>query len=457
MSFEKLYAQIREDLEQRDLEAVKRALKDENPVYVAQLIRVLPLAEQGPVFRVLAKDLAVEVFEQLNVEEKQTLLSSFQEEKALELISGLDPDDQVELLDELPAKVAKRLLSRLSSEDRQAVGLLMGYKPDTAGRIMTPEYVSLRESMTVREALAKIRRVSTERETIYYCYVTDNTRNLRGVVSLKDLVLADEETVIRELMETDIVSSQTDEDQELSALKIQEHDLLALPVVDKENRLVGIITVDDAMDILQEEATEDIYAKAGLGDIHSRESTRSYDLVKGTIPVVLRARLPYLLITLFGGLAAGGLIGVFEEALETVVILAFFIPVIMDMGGNVGTQSSTIFTRGLILGHINMDQFLQQLWRETRVGMSIGILLGIGGGFFAWLWQDMIELGFVVTISLFTTVTLATIVGFVVPFTLTKMGLDQAAGADPIITTIKDLSGLFIYFTVASMLLGHLM
>lgn len=457
MSFEKLYAQIREDLEQRDLEAVKRALKDENPVYLAQLIRVLPLAEQGPVFRLLAKDLAVEVFEQLNVEEKQTLLSSFQEENALELISGLDPDDQVELLDELPAKVAKRLLSRLSSEDRQAAGLLMGYKPDTAGRIMTPEYVSLRETMTVREALAKIRRVSTERETIYYCYVTDNTRNLRGVVSLKDLVLADEETLIRELMETDIVSSQTDEDQELAALKIQEHDLLALPVVDKENRLVGIITVDDAMDILQEEATEDIYAKAGLGDIHSRESTRSYDLVKGTVPVVLRARLPYLMITLFGGLAAGGLIGVFEEALETVVILAFFIPVIMDMGGNVGTQSSTIFTRGLILGHINMDQFFQQLWRETRVGMAIGFLLGVGGGLFAYLWQGMFELGLVVSFSLFITVTLATVVGFVVPFTLTKMGLDQAAGADPIITTIKDLSGLFIYFSIASVLLGHLM
>lgn len=457
MSFEKLYAQIREDLEQKNLEAVKRALRDENHVYVAQLIRVLPLAEQGPVFRLLPKDLAMEVFEQLNVEEKQTLLSSFQEEKALELISGLDPDDQVELLDELPAKVAKRLLSRLSSEDRQAVGLLMGYKPDTAGRIMTPEYVSLRENMTVREALAKIRRVSPERETIYYCYVTDNTRNLRGVVSLKDLVLAEDDAIIGDLMEVDIVSSQTDEDQEVAALKIQEHDLLALPVVDKENRLVGIITVDDAMDILQEEATEDIYAKAGLGDIQSRESTRSYDLVKGAIPVVLRARLPYLIITLIGGLAAGGLIGVFEEALETVVILAFFIPVIMDMGGNVGTQSSTIFTRGLILGHINMDQFLTQLWRETRVGMSIGVLLGVSGGLFAWFWQGMLELGLVVTMSLFFTVTLATVVGFVVPYTLTKMGLDQAAGADPIITTIKDLSGLFIYFTIASILLGHLM
>lgn len=457
MSFEKLYAQIREDLEQKNYEAVKDALKDENPVHISQLIRFLPTAEQAPVFRLLPKDVAIDVFEQLNVEEKEILVSSFQESKALELVSTLDPDDLVELLDELPAKVAKQVMSVLSPEDRRAVNLLMGYQPDTAGRIMTPEYVSLRQSMTVGEALNKIRRVSPQRETIYYCYVTDDARLLRGVVSLKDLVLADDSVSIGNIMETELIKSQTDEDQELAALKIQEHDLLALPVVDKEGRLVGIITVDDAMDVLQEEATEDIFAKAGLGDIQSRESTRSYDLVKGSIPTVLRARFPYLIITLVGGLLAGGVIGAFEESLEAVVILAFFIPVIMDMGGNVGTQSSTIFTRGLILGHINLDQFFTQLLRETRVGMTIGSLLGIAAGAFAWYWQGMIELGIVVLLSLFFTITLATVVGFVVPFTLTKIGLDQAAGADPIITTIKDLSGLAIYFSIASFFLSHLL
>ncbi len=456
MNFEELYAAVHKLLLTEDLEGIKKLLREENAVHIGQVIRILPLVEQGPVFRLLPKDLALDVFEQLNVEEKQTLLSSFQEEKAIELLTHLDPDDQVELLDELPATVANRLLTRLSVDDQQLVGLLTGYPPDTAGRIMTPKYVSLRENMTVGESLVKIRKVSPETETIYYCYVNDNQRRLLGVLSLKDLVLATPDIHVSEIMERDVIVSYTHDDQEDVAKLIQDYDLLAIPVVDKEHRLVGIVTVDDAMDVLQREATEDIYVKAGLGDIQSTEIARSFDLVKGGVIRTLRARLPYLLITLFGGMIAGGVIGAFEESLQTIVVLAFFIPVIMDMGGNVGTQSSTIFTRGLILGHINMDQFYTQLWRECKIGAAMGLLLGIGGGLFGWLWQGLPEIGLVVGFSLFFTITLATIVGFVVPYTLSKMGLDQAAGADPIITTIKDMSGLLIYFSIATTFLGHL-
>jgi len=456
MNFETLYSSVRDLLKGGHLEEVKTTLKEENPVHISQLIRLLPIVEQGPVFRLLPKDLAIDVFEQLNVEEKQILLRSFQEEKAIEMLSHLDPDDQVELLDELPAKVAKRLLANLSPEERQDIATLMGYPVDTAGRIMTPEYVSLRDNMTVQNALDKIRKVSPEKETIYYCYVTDDTRNLKGVVSLKDLVINNPDVSISAIMETDLVVSQTHDDQEQVARMIQDHDLLAVPVVDREKRLVGIVTVDDAMDIIQEEATEDIFLKAGLGHIQSADIARSFDLVKGSVPKALRARLPYLAITFVGGLLAGGVIGAFEEALQSVVFLAFFIPVIMDMGGNVGTQSSTIFTRGLLLGHINMNQFFHQMWRETKVGASMGFMLGILGGIFAVIWQGFIEIGYVVGLSLFFTITLATIVGFVVPYTLTKLGLDQAAGADPIITTIKDMTGLVIYFATASFFLGHL-
>lgn len=454
MKREELYNTVRDVLEAEQLEKLKKVLADENPVHISQVIRMLPKDEQGLVFRLLAKDLAIEVFDELDVDEKQTLLESFQEERALEMLSHLDPDDQVELLDELPAKVAKSLLTKLTYAEREAIGVLMGYPSDTAGRIMTPEYVSLRETMTVEDALHKIREVSTDKETIYYCYVTDNTRRLKGVVSLKDLVLAERDAIIKDFMATEIISCDTQADQEIVAKMIQEHDLLAVPVVDKEARLVGIVTVDDAMDILQEEATEDIYVKAGIGDIRSSDVARSYDLVKGTVGQALRARIPYLVITLVGGMFAGGLIGTFEEALQSVVALAFFIPVVMDMGGNVGTQSSTIFTRGLLLGHINMNQFFSQLWRETRVGATMGALLGLGGGSFALIWQGAFDIALVVSLALFLTITIATMVGFMVPFTLTKMGLDQAAGADPIITTIKDLSGLFIYFSIASLLLS---
>ncbi len=457
MSFEDIYAAVRDLLDEGDLEKVKVLLQDENPVDIAQIIRVLPIVEQGPVFRLLSKDKAIDVFEQLNVDEQQVLLSSFQEERAIELFSNLDPDDQAELVDELPAKVANRLIARLSPEERKYLGLLMGYPADTAGRIMTPEYVSLRADMTVQAALDKLREVSPSKETIYYCYVVDNTRHLEGVVSLRDLIVASPDALVSSIMATDIVVCDTLEDQELVAKRIQEHDFLALPVVDREHRLVGIVTVDDAMDILEEEATEDIYVKAGLGDIKSRDVTRSFDLIKGSVFQALRARLPYLVITLFGGMLAGGVIGAFEEALAAIVILAFFIPVIMDMGGNVGTQSSTIFTRGLLLGHISIDQFLTQVLRETKVGAAMGLFLGTGGGLFGLIWQGSWQIGLVVGLSLFFTITTATVVGFVVPFTLTKMGLDQAAGADPIITTLKDVTGLLIYFGMAHIFLGHLM
>lgn len=252
------------------------------------------------------------------------------------------------------------------------------------------------------------------------------------------------------------MSSNTHEDQEIVARKIQDHNLLAIPVVDSEKRLVGIVTVDDAIDILQEEETEDVFIKAGLNEIHSRETTRSYHLIKGTLRKVLGVRLPYLLITLLGGMLAGTIIGAFEETLESILALAFFIPVIMDMGGNVGTQSSTIFARGLVLGHIDLTHFKGQILREAKVGATMGLLLGIGAGLFGWLWQDFFELGLVVGISIFITITIATIIGFGVPYALTKLGYDQAAGADPIITTLKDVSGLVINFSMASLLLGHL-
>lgn len=457
MSFEQLYAKIADDLRNSNFDSMKTLLNHEPVNAVIHLIRGLRSSEKGVVFRLLDKDKAIDVFERLDFDQQEAIVDSLQEDAVLALLLNLDPDDQARLLDELPAKLAKKLLASLPAEKRDAVNTLLGYPADTAGRIMTPDYLVFKGDLTVSAALDIIRTTGMTRETIYSGYIVDDKRVLEGVVSLKDLVLADGGTHLAAIMDTDAVRCSTHEDQESVIRKIQTHGIFAIPVVDKEQRLVGIITVDDAMDIQQEETTEDIMAKAGLIDIVNRESGRSTKLLSSNIFNVFSVRLPFLLLTLAGGMLAGAVIEVFEEALEAVAVLAIFIPVIMDMGGNVGTQSSTIFTRALVLGQIPMERFLPFWLRKIKNGLGMGVVLGVAGGLVATLWQGIPALGWAVGLSLFSTITIATSLGFIVPFILLKLGFDQAAGADPVITTVKDMSGLAIYFGFASYFLSALL
>ncbi|MDR5658463.1 magnesium transporter [Serpentinicella sp. ANB-PHB4] len=454
---EKLKQTIWTHLENKDMESLKKLLSNLEVIEILNVMWELSAQEQVIVYRLLSKDKALLVFEQLDVHLQQELLSSFTQERVIELISELAPDDRVRLLDELPAKVTKKLVTSLSVEERKETALLMGYEEETAGRIMTTEYVRLKGSYTAKEALEKVRENAGEKETIYTIYITDDSRKLQGVLSLRELVMAPPEEKLENIMHKKIISVSTGTDQEEVARTLQELDLLALPVVDKEKRLVGIITIDDAMDIIEEETTEDIFDKAGLADLNNRESNRSERLVNGSVYQIWRVRLPFLVITMIGGLLAGAVIEVFEEALNAVAAVAIFIPVIMDMGGNAGTQSSTIFARGLILGHINTKKFFRHLGKETLVGLSMGILVGIATATIATIWQGIPELGIAVGLALAITMTLATTLGFFIPFILFKLGVDQAAGADPIITTIKDISGLLIYFILASYFLGNLL
>ncbi|MGI6097929.1 MAG: magnesium transporter [Dethiobacteria bacterium] len=442
-------------LAQKDMEALKKLLNEADIIDVIKLIQDLDNKDRVIVFRLLSKDRALEVFEQLDVDLQQRLLDNFTEEKAVEIVAEMDPDDRARLLDELPARVAKKLLAKLSSEERKYTADLLGYPPETAGRIMTPKYIRLRGELSVGEALEKIRTSGKDKETIYTMYITDSERRLEGVVSLRDLVMASPKQCVEDIMNTEVVKVTTETDQEEVAKVLQDRDLLSVPVVDRENRLVGIITVDDAIDVLEEEITEDIFDKEGLISLAHQESGRSQRLVSGTLWEVWSVRLPFLLITLVGGLLAGAVINVYEKTLESIVGVAFFIPVIMDMGGNVGTQSSTIFSRALALGHINMRRFFRQWLRELGVGLSIGLTLGILAGIVAAIWQPIPGLGFAVGLSLAITVTLATGLGFMIPYLLLKLGLDQAAGSNPIITTIKDITGLIIYFFLVSIFLGR--
>ena len=449
------------NLKSKDIGALKLILNSASELDLLNIIQGLSAENQVIVYRLLSKDKALFVFEQLDITDQEKLMRSFTEEAAIEMISELDPDDRVRLLDELPATVAKRMLAALSPAERAATNLLMGYEAHTAGRIMTPEYVRLRKDMTVAEAVERIKLTAKDKETIYTLYVTDYTRKLEGVVTLRDLFFADMDTKIETIMQTSLTSVSTDKDQEEAARLLQKLDLLSIPVVDKENRIVGIITVDDAMDIIEEETTEDIFNQAGLANVSGSEFDRSDVLVNGSMWKIWKVRLPFLVITLAAGFLAGLVIGGFEEALMSSAAVAIFIPLIMDMGGNIGTQSSTVFARGVVLGHIDTSKFMKHFLKETSVGLSIGILVGIVAGAIAgivsYMWQGEPMLGVAVGLALVCTMTLAALLGFLVPYMLIKINVDQAAGSAPIITSIKDISGLLIYFVLVNAFIGTLM
>lgn len=452
-----LFEMVRQYLDENQIEALKNEISQAQILEIVRLLIQLPSDDRAVVFRLLPKDTAMEIFEQLDTGLQQDLISSLKEESATELFIDMEPDDRARLLDELPARVAKKLLASLSEEEKEKTSVLMGYPPRTAGRIMTPEYVRLRRTLTVSEAIDTVRRNGEDKETVYTLYVTDDTRKLEGVVSLKDLVMASPDQKVEEVMAEKVISATTETNQEEVARLLHDLDMLAIPVVDRENRLVGIITIDDAMDIIEEETTDDIFDKVGLAALAGQESGRSLRLVRGNLWDVWKVRVPFLVITLIGGLLAGAVIDAFEETLEAIAAVAIFIPVIMDMGGNVGTQSSTIFTRAFVLGHINVKRFFSHWLREAGIGLSIGLVMGTAAGIVAAVWQQEPNFGWAVGIALALTITIATSMGFLVPFVLVKLGFDQAAGSDPFITTIKDISGLFIYFFMVNIFLGHLL
>ncbi|MGM0096398.1 magnesium transporter [Enterococcus sp. DIV1083b] len=444
-------------LNKKDSEKLKELVSGMEELPLLQLFSNLSADEKVIVFRLLPKDKALILFEDLTPATQQHLLRSFTDERATEFVNEMAPDVRVRLLDELPATVTQKLLQSLAPDERAATNLLLGYEAETAGRLMTPEFITLKKDMTVNQALEKVRMQAKEKETIYTLYVTDQTKTLEGVLSLKDLLIAQGDQRISEIMSQKVIYVTTDTDQEEAARLLNELDIIALPVVDKESRIVGIITVDDAIDVIELETTEDMFNAAGLVDVASNEADRSNVLINGSLWQIWKVRLPFLVITLVAGLLAGVVIDEFEQTLESVAAVAIFIPLIMDMGGNVGTQSSTVFVRGMSLGHIDLSTFTRHLFKEVWIGLSLGLIVGIISGTAASLWQGIPMLGVAVGISLVFAMTLAAALGFLVPFVLIKLNIDQAAGSAPIITSIKDIAGLFIYFVSVNVLLGHLL
>jgi len=416
---------------------------------LSELLEEYPPNQQAILFRLLEKDTALEIFELMEASKQKELLQAFTAEELAELVAGIDSSDQVRLLDELPAKVAKELLKSIPPEDREKASILMGFQPGTVGRVMSPYYVRLRRDSTVQEALDRIRALKPDQETLLNVWVTDKRRVLEGVITLPDLVLADPAAKIDEVMDEDIIFVTADTDQEEAVNILKKFDLVSLPVVDSENRLVGALEYDRALDIMQEEATEDLLEKGGVLSLQKREESLSQRLLHGSLAKVLGARLPFLFITLAGDLVGGVIVSRFEVALTQVLALAFFLPLIMDMSGNVGTQSTTIFGRSLVLGHIRPHEFCRTLLNETGRGLAIGGIIGLITALVAGLWQGDFALGLVIGLSLWIALTLSASLGFLVPWAMYKLDLDQAAGAGPILTTILDIVALLIYFYLA--------
>jgi len=432
---------IIEFLENKQVDKIKELINLSNQDEILDLLLDMNEEDQAIVFLLLSKEKALFVFEHLDLSSQEHLIQSIAADKAKDLIENLAPDDRVALFEELPAKVVKKMLADLSQSERDATNLLLGYAPETAGRIMTPEYVRVTRDMTIKEALAKTKKTAKDKETIYTIFVTDKERKFEGVLSLKDLIIADDNALIETIMQPGSFVY-TNTDQEEVARTLQKFGLLSIPVLDLEDRLVGIVTIDDALDILEEEATEDMIGKS------------SEILIKGSVKGALLRRLPFLLIALIGGILAAMLLEGFEYTLETILAAAFFIPLIMDLGGSVGVQSSTIFIRGNALGQID-DKIGKHLAREAFIGFLIGAIVGVIAGFTAFVWQYLINnepaglyLSFAIAAALVIMCTFAAFMGYLIPFALKKIKLDQASVTGPIITTIKDVIGLLIYFSL---------
>jgi magnesium transporter len=445
-------------LEQGNLQGAKALLVPVQPVDIAEAIEGLPEAMQAIAFRLLSKDEAIEVYEYLDSTVQQALIEEFKRQEVIDIVDKMSPDDRARLFDELPAKIVRRLLEQLSPEERQATALLLGYEAGRAGRIMTPEYISLKETLTVEQTLEQIRSLANVSEVIYYLYVTDAARCLTGIVSLRDLVISSPDKTLGEIMIRDVVYVETDTDQEDVARLIQRYDFLAVPVVDREQRLVGLVTVDDVIDILEQETTEDIYALGG-GVQSGGDNYFQTNLI-----TVARRRVVWLFVLLLTNTVTGTIITSQEGLLRQVVALAAFIPLLTGTGGNVGAQSSTVVIRGLNTEEIRDLGVPQVIFREAMAGILLGLILGTIATIWAyfllqghdWLSFSLQHffVAFSVGISLVAIALLASVAGSALPFLFRSLGLDPALMSAPFITTAVDVLGVLIYFNIAKLVLG---
>lgn len=434
---------ILELLENKDFPQLGNLLKDMNPADVAELFEDLPCEKMALVFRLLPKELAADAFAYMNPDEQTVLVEAFSDKELHDVVNELYVDDAADMIEEMPANLVKRILRHTDAETRVLINQILNYPKDSAGSIMTMEYVDLKRGMTVEEAFDRIRAIGVEKETVYTCYVTDSRRKLKGIVTVKDLLLAPKNELIRNIMETNIIYVSTHTDKEEVASLFGKYDFLAVPVVDNEERLVGIVTVDDAIDVIQDEATEDIEMMAAI-----TPTDKPY--MKTGVFATWKKRIPWLLLLMISATFTGSIITSFEDALSASIVLTGFIPMLMDTGGNAGSQASVSIIRGLSLGEIEYKDIGRILWKEARVAFLCGVSLA-AANFVKLLLVDRVTIpvAIVVCSTLVVTVLAAKLVGCSLPVLAKRIGFDPAVMASPFITTIVDALSLLIYFRIA--------
>lgn len=443
-----MYEEFEILLSEKKYHQIKEILIHMEPADIAPAFEELSEIQRAVLFRLLPKEAAAEVFVELDSDLQEHLISGFSDNELKEVLDELYVDDAVDIIEEMPANVVKRILRHTDPEMRSDINAMLRYPQDSAGSIMTTEYVHLKKGMTVEDAFLHIRRNGTDKETIYTCYVTDKNRILEGLVSVKDLLLSDYSCLIEDIMETDVIYVNTTDDRENAARMFEKYDFLALPVVDNEKRLVGIVTVDDAIDVIQEETTEDIEKMAAIVP-----SDKPY--LKTGIFETFRLRIPWLLILMISSAFTEAILTAYEKAFVSFSILTAFIPMIMGTGGNSSSQSSVTIIRSLSLGDIEFRDIFKVVLKETGVAIACGVVLA-GANFLKLMLFNHVSasVAFVVCMTLICTVIFAKVVGCSLPMLAKKIGFDPAVMASPLITTIVDAVSLVIYAAIATNILN---
>lgn len=451
MEHEELFLELQQILNSNDPAKLREFLHDQQPADIAEFLEALRPAQRRQIFGALNGELAALVLGELKQEVAAAILVALSPIRLNQILAAMSVDDVVDLLGDLSEVLKERILGLMAAEDASEIEELLAYKEDTAGGIMTTEYVAFPQDITAARAIQILREIAPDAETVYYVYVIDARGALVGVISLRELIVAEPSSQVKEIMHKKVISVDVQTDQEEVARLVSRYNFLAVPVIDDKGVLVGIVTVDDIIDVIQEEATEDFYRLAGAGEV-----TESPQWGARLISAV-KSRLPWLIITMLEGLLAGYVLGGLEAELQAIVALAFFIPLLTGMGGNVGTQSSTLTVRGLATGSLDLDSLWPVVVREGLVGVALGLFFGFMVGGIAAGWQQNLMLGLVVGLAMLGNMTTAAVMGTLVPMLFKRLGIDPAVASAPFISASIDITGLLIYANLATLLINYLL
>lgn len=437
---------IKELLESKKYADLKSELLKGHTADIAELLDELDEKNTLLLFRLLPKGIAADVFAYLSPESQSELYILVNEKELYDILNDLNFDDKIDFLEEIPSNVVKRILRNSTETERKLINQFLQYPEDSAGSLMTIEYVDLKKEMNAEEALKKIREIALDKETIYTCYVTDASRHLEGILSLRDLVISAPTVKIEEIMNREMIYANTHDDKEDVAELIKKYDLLAIPVTDNEERLVGIITVDDIVDVIEEENTEDFHKMATVGKI-------DINLLDASPLFLIKRRLPWLLLLIFVNIFSGAGIAHFEEVIQAVITLVFFLPLLIDSSGNAGAQSATLMIRAMAVGDVRLENWFRLFKKEFFVALPLGLIMGAAAALIGF-YRGGVDVAIVVALAMVTVVMVGSIIGMCLPFIFSKLKIDPATASGPLITSIADIAGVLIYFSIATWYLG---